>query len=129
MSALREAAQQAFNALDDLLNGNDQQTPLEQVWNDLKAALAAPQPEPVGEIYRFGKNSAGVAWHGFSVTRDIDLPEGTKLFTAPQPQSPLTDEQIAECERASCGEPSRRCGWANAFARAIERAHKIGGEA
>ena len=60
-------------------------------------------------------------------TKVWKLPIGTKLYTAPQPtRQPLTDEQIDNMVvTASLAERDlfRR------FARAVERAHGIGGEA
>lgn len=39
--------------------------------------------EPVGKVYRYGRNSAGSAWHGVHwFSNGIDLPDGTPLFTA-----------------------------------------------
>lgn len=54
------------------------------------------------------------------------------LYTRPQPQrEPLTDEQIAEVLIAETNGRSTEIGFKTlrAFARAIERAHGIGGEA
>jgi hypothetical protein len=56
---------------------------------DLRAAVqqALEQPEqtePVGEVYRHGKDSHGRQWHGIHwYDPNVDVPTGTKLFTHP----------------------------------------------
>jgi hypothetical protein len=106
MSTLREAAQAALDYFDSPGDACFSDADVERLraalaeqqaeWSSSEAGnVKQPQPEPVGEIYRFGRNSAGVPWHGFSVARDVDLPEGTKLFTAPQPQQAPQPEPVA----------------------------------
>ena len=74
--------------------------------NNLRAAIdvamiaAAPQPEPVesepvGHVYRYGKDSHGREWHGIHwYDPNIDVATGTKLYTTPQP------DRVAELEAA-----------------------------
>jgi hypothetical protein len=34
----------------------------------------------VGEVTRYGKNSAGKQWHGINWSNGVDIPEGTKVY-------------------------------------------------
>lgn len=48
----------------------------------------AYKSEPVGEVYRYGKDSAGMQWHGIHWhDHNVDIPSGTKIFTAPPPRT------------------------------------------
>jgi len=51
-----------------------------------------------------------------------DIPNGTPLYTSPQPSKPLTDEQIAEIAATPCAVAG---SYVHTFARAIEAAHGI----
>ena len=100
----------------------------------LREALAAPEPEPVAEVFdTFGNSqdpnkAVGHVWlkaHYFP-------PKGAKLYAAPPaapaPVVPLTDEQI-DAIRANCwSHPGLGASFNyDKFARAIERAHGITG--
>jgi len=67
-----------------------------------------PVQEPVFEV--------GFGW----LDDATKYPKGTKLYTAPPQRKPLMEEELSRLFRAA-GSPL-------AFARAIERAHGIGGQ-
>ena len=110
MTNLRQAAQQALEALDRVMSHG---SAVQEAKDILRAALAEPEQEPVAWRYRGNL-------HEFDPS---DWAEGpvTPLYTAPTPRKPLTDEEIEAL-------------WQNTspyydpqdFARAIERAHGIG---
>lgn len=55
----------------------------------------AQQQEPVGAVYRYGKDSSGKPWHGVRWTASgLDLPDGTLIYTSPQSSKPLTDDPL-----------------------------------
>ena len=66
-------------------------------------------------------------WEYYDAPTGSDCGGCQALYTRPQPRQPLTDEQITAATGANPGTPL----WlvAVSFARAIERAHGIGGEA
>ena len=49
--------------------------------------------EPVGEVYRHGKDSHGRQWYGIHwYDPNLDVPTGTKLFIhAPRQENPWRD--------------------------------------
>jgi hypothetical protein len=66
----------------------------------LQEALAQPQQEPVGTVYRYGKDSSGTPWHGIRWTASgLDLPDGTLIYTSPQPAQPQRGPMPTECRR------------------------------
>ena len=127
---LREAAQQALEALEALQGGctdhDDGTVEAITVWcpeiiTALRAALAEPQ-EPVAYIHRQGNH-----WEvSERFLLDDEKARGwteEPLYTAPPQRKPLTDEEIRQAADQRgiviVGEAMI------AFARAIERAHKI----
>lgn len=98
-----------------------------QVKEWQKHLVAAPQPpvveqEPVAEVVvSYVREVEGL--YTAEVESRERLPVGAELFIHPQPRHPLTDEQINTLFQWGCGQSFRD------FARAIERAHGIGGEA
>ena len=114
--------------------------------NSLIAALAQPQgeQEPVTARHRFRNPQRGTpdwsVWQPCKVEKkrpvwEIDSQgfevEYQALYTHPQPpRQPLTDEQIEDIdgEILKQGHSESHTGMLE-FARAIERAHGIGGEA
>ena len=133
MTRERKLLQQA---LDALLTGYHQGT--QDAIAALREALAAPEPEPVAEVYRarYGRRARNVGVDDVRKLNGVALPPlGTKLYAAPlaapapaQPV-PLTQDQIADCTRTA----HRACDakamtrWSTEFARAIEAAHGITG--
>ena len=71
----------------------------------LRARLAEPEPEPVAKV---------------------ELTGDEIYAAAPPARSPLTDEEINEIAATNLGD-YRDGEWHLLFARAIERAHEIGG--
>jgi hypothetical protein len=92
-----------------------------------QAIEQAEKQEPVAKVIDWGVE--GPRLQGFTK----DWPRvGTLLYTSPPPRQPLTDEQIERLE-AMCIDPIDSKGWGflnrKSFARAIEAAHGIKGEA
>ena len=121
MSELRKAAQQALEALEEACGNrcNAEYNPCycRAAADNLRSALAQPAQGPVVWI-----NEHGHIDRGWDAT--FDPTKWTPLYTAPPPRKPLTDDQIAEiCMDCSLVTPSDIY-----FARAIEKAHGIGGE-
>jgi len=89
-----------------------------KTWHDGTPVYVAEQPAQQQEPI-VTKNKSGLTLH---VGWD-DLPVGTKLYTSHHPRKPLTDEEITKvwCASAIYG--------GMAFARAIEAAHGIKGDA
>ena len=131
----REAAQQALEAL-TVYDGTNGESKRKRVLAALRAALAEPQDEPVAWMYPddYERMVSSEAWaEVFSV--QVSSPTQGKttvpLYTHPAPQrQPLSDEKLrglwswamtAEAERTAATQQ-------HAFARAIERAHGIGGQ-
>jgi len=95
-----------------------------QVYEAIKAALEA-KDEPVAWMYEV--NHAHTCLDLFEPPDDA-YDKGTlyPLYLAPQQRKPLTDEEIYLCTNHI---DRNARGWANKFARAIEAAHGIKGEA
>ena len=131
--SLRQAAQQALEALIPLANANcpnerecltdeDHERAAEAV-EALHAALAEPEQEPVAWW-----NGRETAWFEHELMgTNPPIENAIPLFTAPTPRRPLTDEEMRECAQSMNAEPLAE-GWPELikFARAIERAHGIG---
>ena len=64
--------------------------------NPYSAKQPAQHQEPVGAVYRYGKDSSGKPWHGARWTASgLDLPDGTLIYTSPPAQrKPLTDDPL-----------------------------------
>lgn len=124
MTTLREAAKKALEALDrsDYF-GWQSNIP---IIKSLREALAQPEPEPVAwMVYTLDGKSA------FVTDNPTDFgPEhkALPLYTSPPQRKPLTDEEIIMLTADTWGNASIAPQLAPAFARAIERAHGIGGE-
>ena len=125
MTTLREAAQQALEALAVATNCLDGyyiprgQTTLPEIEDAiaaLKAALAEPVQEPVAWRYKYSDGF----WRFSNGSRvnGCDPIESQALYTAPPRRKPLTEEEIDALALVNSY---------LAFARAIERAHGIGG--
>ena len=122
MTDLRQAAQQALEYMD---------APFSKVWpagtqyqisTALREALAAPMQEPVAVFdERLGEP---VLLSGAPM-----LSDGQPLYTAPPAPQPLTDKEIDRITDAQWGSNNHKLIYAahRAYARAIERAHNIGG--
>ena len=71
-------------------------------WVNVTDQYLSPKPadEPVGEVYRYGKDSHGRMWHGIHwYDPNVDVPTGTKLYTRPQPAIPAPPEAQTEAEK------------------------------
>ena len=117
MTTLREAAQQALEALEHH-GGHLPWNAFVEVRKDLRAALAEPVQEPVAYVDQ--------RIHGWPdcFVMEAAPPHTTPLYTAPPPRKPLTQEELDELAMDEDGLPNSHLE----FARAIERAHGIGGD-
>jgi len=62
--------------------------------------------EPVGHVYRYGKDSHGREWHGIHwYDPNLDVPTGTKLYTAPQSAEVELDAARYRWLRANLNNP------------------------
>ena len=130
MTTLREVAQQALASLEEWADAYPHRADdddLEAI-TALRAALEEPVQEPVLVVEKEPDYWSGGHFHQGSKphidpTKVWSLPIGTKLYTAPPQRKPLTEEEIYEMYN----EP-RSDAEMVAFARAIERAHGIGGQ-
>ena len=133
MNDLRTAAQQALEALmsENSLSAVAMQQRMDAIKN-LKAALSEPVQEPVA--WRFEARHIDSAWAA-AVTMKHPGPEGKymrnvkPLYTAPPQRKPLTDEEISNIWDGHIVPIFGKNGINPiVFARAIERAHGIGGD-
>ena len=133
----REVVEQAVDAL-NVLNYEgwilaDHEAKLEAAIAALREALAAPQPEPVAWALRLGiTQRVMVDFTENSLQADnwrdkqCDV---IPLYTHPPQRQPLTDMEIARLCVWSLTEAERIDSTpAYALARAIEKAHGIGGD-
>ena len=91
----------------------------------LKQALEQPEPEPVAWM---DEEKKVIYWHNTHETDDYHgFKRTTPLYTSPPKREPLTDEEIALIV-AECASSAHRHDDFS-FARAIEAAHGIKGEA
>ena len=119
MTTLREAAEMALDALENVgVEGN---------WEREDAAVVALRealaPVPVAWMDREGDLYKMPEIEGWA-------PPHTLLYTHPPQRQPLTDEQLVEAYCCVNDKEWAIGGMTDAriFARAIERAHGIGGE-
>ena len=127
MSDLREAAQQALEALEWHLDWGTWGADLDGCAAALRAALeqkAEPVPagylvSPHGEF----KPNFNLRFTFPPESLDWSIP----LYTAPPQRKPLTDDEILEMVRAAPDLGAAEDEWLH-VARAIERAHGIGEE-
>lgn len=124
MSDLRTAAQQALETLQNVItaHGYEGGAPL-RARDALCAALAEPVQEPVAwMVYTLDGKSVCVTDNPADFGPEH---KALPLYTAPPQRKPLTEEEIRriyDTHRASVP-------LYHAIARAIERAHGIGGDA
>jgi len=141
MSDLRKAAQQALQYLD---------APTAQLFKDarlaLRAALAQPEWTPAPHLGRFSvdrdralaqpeQKPVAYQWLGTSVIRKripktAEADAWQPLYTAPPQRKPIRDAEIVYLWDWSATAAAERTASTqqHAFARAIEKAHGIGGE-
>ena len=119
MTTLREAAQQALDALEVATTprSEDRQTVL-KAQAALRKALAQPEPEPVAWMDRDGDIYPMPETEGWR-------PPHKLLYTHPPQRKPLTDEEILKAWKPYEGNAFTT---KYEFARAIERAHGIGSQ-
>jgi len=61
---------------------------------------ACERQEAVAEVYRYGKDSAGRAWHGIHwYDHALDVPTKTKLYLHPDPEAASLRMQVKELEQ------------------------------
>ena len=125
MTTLREAAQQALEALDAYS--------LEQV-DEARTALRAALAEPVEPVaWRWGYRSITTGemdWRGYvEIAADPNLRSPAiimePLYAAPPQRKPLTEEEIKQLLFESAGMTVTFSAVDLSLARAIERAHGI----
>jgi hypothetical protein len=136
----KACAEMALEALEYYRSGEDYQpTPASDAITKLRAALASQtvpsdcldSHQPVAWSYEISTTTTEHGYDGWEhrITKyKPTVPEGairslTPLYTAPPQRKPLTDEEIDKCWYQSGGFTKN-----TGFARAIERAHGIGGE-
>lgn len=124
MTTLRQAAEQALEALDALAYWDG--AIAKPAIDALRQALEAEQRyEPVAIVERHGI-VADVEW----LPASCALRNGDKLYTHPQPaQQPLPEKQIDTIWQHACREHFSGLQREIYLARLIERAHGIGGAA
>ena len=128
MTTLREAATQAFGALE---GGADSWQLVGPAIDALKAALAEQVQEPVAWSYELATTMLEHRYDGWEhlITRyKPNVPEGsirnlTPLFAAPPQRVPLTREEAIALWADKSDGPSN--SEIVLFARAVERAHGI----
>ena len=124
MTDLRQAAQMALDALDS--DNPDIQL---RAAVTLRAALAAPQPEPVA-FYDFGNHR--MRWAKpttYDQLVSVDVPE-LPLYTHPPQRQPLSDTDILQGWKSATkllmGVPTDQV--VLSFGRWLEAMHGIGGD-
>ena len=117
---LRQAAQQALEALEAVNNESLWWGKKDAAITALRAALAEPEPKPVAWIYSQGTAKVASLNHVPGV-------RATPLYTAPPQRKPLTDGEIEQLLGAIADTP--RAQWLRQAAievvRKTEAAHGI----
>lgn len=117
--SLRKAAQQALDALEEYEKSYQA---VADGLKPLRAALAENQSEDVlgmvEPVAWLTRDEQDGLWHPTALKKTVD---DRPLYLAPPKREPLTDEEISKIF-IYCGRDKET------FARAIERAHGIGGE-
>ena len=125
MNDLRIAAQQLLDACEQRLPLQGQAAIIDEL-NSLRAALA----EPVAGVVLNEEGRAALVEHGREEWHCV-VRNARRLYAAPpQPAEPLSEVDLRALydRHAACQEEGPEIsGWWD-FARAIERAHGIGGE-
>ena len=124
MTTLREAAQQALEALEYRTLDVGKFNRINAACQALRAALAEPVQEPVAWIQPDHLQKARQAPFLCRVEPTKRMVDFVALYTAPPQRPPLTEAEIWEIGNATLGQEG---GWNVTFCRAIERAHGIGG--
>jgi hypothetical protein len=128
MSDLRKAAQALVNQWE-----SNTAYPFGSLVDALRAALAQPEPiippEVKGNKTQPEQEPVAYQWLGTSVIRKripktAEADAWQPLYTAPPQRKPLTDEEINKLWTQKLDD---FC-WIRLFARAIEKAHGIGGQ-
>ena len=120
MTTLREAAQQALEALEEYAPQHGRPDDMMVAITALRAALAQ-QAEPVAWYQKRGQEV--LTSHPACWGRE-DEP-WTPLYTAPPQRKPLTDEEIFAIENDIPDDVLSDRAWTIWLTRAIERAHGI----
>ena len=127
------AAQEAWNAANDAAQHRINRLNAEiEAWKvrfkiaeDALAQLNGPEQKPVATMWQHGETGrTRITMPGDITDCDARWFKASDLYTSPQPSKPLTDEQIIEMYN----EPRSDAEMLE-FARAIEAAHGIKGDA
>ena len=127
------AAQEAWNAANDAAQHRINRLNAEiEAWKvrfkiaeDALAKLNGPEQKPVATMWQHGETGrTRITMPGDITDCDARWFKASDLYTSPQPSKPLTDEQIIEMYN----EPRSDAEMLE-FARAIEAAHGIKGDA
>ena len=133
-----EAMKLALRSLKELVPDDSDHAPAiqgqrkrqENALKALQEALAQPQQEPVAWIWKYANGEEEVVFvppRHVDATH-IDAPSTiTPLYTSPPARKPLTDEEIEKVWRSVQANDFHDC--VKPFARAIEAAHGIKGDA
>lgn len=119
----RSVVEQALDAFDVCKTEPTGYTPHRRLRNAaitaLRAALEQPQVEQEPIAYEVVSKTGD-----YCLFRSTAVKKGDKVYAQPQPRQPLTPEAVNDLwiKHARSG------AYIHAFARAIERAHGIGGE-
>jgi hypothetical protein len=132
MTTLREAAQQALEALGKWSSGQDvDAVALNDLIFTLESALAQEEQEPLAWMDAWMDDSGHPKHrlHIQSATEKRLYGPLRPLYTAPPQRKPLTDEEIDKLPWGPHeSNPVTFAEGLRDFARAIERAHGIGGQ-
>ena len=108
MTTLREAAQMALDALEEIpyMSNKDDYENVSRVTTTLRAALAQPEQEPVGEVVgRFDNPDNLLTLFTFKPYTRAPIKVGTQLYTAP----PQREWQYRRGDRLLCLETEEYC--------------------
>ena len=101
--------------------------PYNELCTALRAALAAPQPEPVAEVIDREHQPWEHGKHTSWLVNPSDLPAGTKLYAAAPPAAPAPVVREPQYWCPETGELCGKCAKTGTCEASILQAHGIGG--